>query len=354
MTIDASQSAASRSAAPISLMGVPGSPYTRKMLAVLRYRRIPYQLILGSHTQTAPTGRPEPRVRMLPTFYLPDADGVMQAVTDSTPLIRRFEAEYDGRRAVPGDPVLALIDALIEDYADEWLTKAMFHYRWAYEADISKAGSVLPVWARAPQDDATLAINNRMISDRQIARLRYVGSNPTTARVIESSYERFLDAFEDHLRSHRYLLGKRPGTGDFGIYGQLTQLAHFDPTPMAVTVARAPRVYGWSGLVDDLSGVEPAESDWFDTGALPDTLMRILGEIGRVYPPLLLANAAALKAGDKQVQTIIDGSQWVQDPFVYQGKCLAWLRRDHAALSPADREHFDRIIAGSGCEPIFA
>ena len=69
---------------------------------------------------------------------------------------------------------------------------------------------------------------------------------------------------------------------------------------------------------------------------------------------LLLANAAVLKAGDKQVQTIIDGSQWVQDPFVYQGKCLAWLRRDHAALSPADRARFDRIIAGTGCEPIFA
>ena len=182
MTTQAAQSAASSSVVPISLMGVPGSPYTRKMLAVLRYRHIPYRLILGSHTQTAPNGRPEPKVRMLPTFYLPDADGVLQAVTDSTPLIRRFETDYTGRHAVPGDPVLALIDALIEDYADEWLTKAMFHYRWAYEADISKAGSVLPVWAREPQDDTTLAANNRMISDRQIGRLRYVGSSSPSNR----------------------------------------------------------------------------------------------------------------------------------------------------------------------------
>ena len=43
----------------------------------------------------------------------------------------------------------------------------------------------------------------------------------------------------NHLRQHRFLMGARPGASDFAVYGQLTQLAHFDPTPMALAVSLA-------------------------------------------------------------------------------------------------------------------
>ena len=249
---------------------------------------------------------------------------------------------------------MALIDALIEDYADEWLTKAMFHYRWTYQADIDKAGAILPIWSRPPLSDSEHARFAKLISDRQIPRLRYVGSNPITGPVIEASYKRFLDAFEDHLRSHKFLLGARPGSSDFGVFGQLTQLAHFDPTCMAVTLERAPRVFGWTGSVEDLSGLEPEPSDWFDPAQLPPTLIAILKEIGRVYPTALLANARAVQAGAEQVETQIDGKPWVQQAFPYQAKCLGWLRRDYAALDPAAKRTFDAAISGTGCEAIFS
>lgn len=335
----------------VTLSGVPGSPYTRKMLALLRYRRIPYKLILGSRDLK---GLPQAKVSLLPTFYFPDTAGQLQAVTDSTPIIRRLEGMFPDRSVRPANPALALIDAILEDYGDEWLTKAMFHYRWHYADDIARASAILPAWTQGRMPDAALKAAGTAIAGRQIPRLRYVGSNETTWGVIEASYMRYLDAMEAHLREHTFLLGARPGAGDFGVFGQLTQLALFDPTPMAITAVRAPRVLAWTGAMEDLTGVEPVDADWFDPTALPATLTALLSEVGRVYAPLLLANARAVQTGAEQVETTIDGKAWVQQPFPYQAKCLMWLRQEYAALDAAARAQADAALAGTGCEALFA
>ncbi len=67
-------------------------------------------------------------------------NGERQAVVDSTPIIRKLEATYERRSVIPEDPATAFINDLLEDFADEWLTKAMFHYRWYYADDIEKGG----------------------------------------------------------------------------------------------------------------------------------------------------------------------------------------------------------------------
>lgn len=332
------------------LSGVPGSPYTRKMVALLRYRRIAYRLVASS---SGVPGLPMARPHLLPTFYLPGPDGALQAVTDSTPLIRRFEAEHAGRGVIPADPALAFIDALLEDFADEWLTKAMFHYRWHYAADIDKAARILACCLGAPQDDESLARLAAAVSQRQIPRLRYVGSNPDTAPVIEAGYLRVLGVLEEHLRHHHFLMGARPGASDFAFHGQLTQLVQFDPTPMALAVTHAPRVCAWVALMEDLSGLEVGEGAWFDGDDLPASLHALLCEVGRLYAPLLSANAQALADGATEVHAAVDGQVWAQQAFPYQGKCLAWLRRDHQALDAQARTRVDRILAGTGCESLF-
>jgi glutathione S-transferase len=337
---------------PIALMGAPGSPYTRKMLAVLRYRRIPHRFL--TRAQAAAEGMPNPRVGLLPTFYLPGPDGALEAVTDSTPLIRRFEREVSARSLVPRDPALAVLDELIEDYGDEWLTKAMFHYRWAHADDARQSARILPLWQGYSIPDDVLAERAEAIGGRQISRLYVVGSNPTTGPVIEASYRRFLGAFDAHLSSHAFVLGARPGPADFGLFGQLTQLAMFDPTPMRLTLEIAPRVYAWTSLMEDLSGFEPGDGGWISLDDPPETLHALLAEMGRTYAPVMLANAQALASGASEVACEVEGLPWRQPPFPYQAKCLQWLRESRGALAASDRSRLDRILHGTGCESLFA
>ena len=335
---------------PLLLKGVPGSPYTRKMLAYLRYRHIRYELLIGD--QSEGLDLPEPKVSLLPTFYLPNEQGELQAVVDSTPLIRRFEAEFPDRPAIPADPVLGFLNYLIEDYADEWLTKAMFHYRWYYDADIEMAGTILPRWTNIQASEAELEKFKAFISDRQISRLYVVGSNDVTAPVIEASYQRFLGVMDALIERQKFVLGERPSSADFGIYAQLTQLAKFDPTPAAICLERAPRVYAWTDLVDDLSGQPANEESWMDVANASATLGDLLAEIGRTYAPALLANAEALRNGHEQMATVIDGQPWEQPTFPYHGKCLQWINAEYQKLDGSAQAQVDGILNGTGCEAI--
>ena len=339
------------------LMGSPGSPYTRKMLGVMRFRNIPYRLQLRCPNGSANSHyrkRAQPKVPLLPTFYFTDDEKGEVAVTDSSPLIRRFEEDYEGRSIIPPDPVLAFIDMLLEDYGDEWLTKAMFHYRWHYDADTKKAADILSRSGGFNQSEEQAQAFSTFIREHQIGRLPYVGSNQVTQPVIEESFKRFVKLLDAHLSEYPFLMGERPGSSDFAVYGQLTCLALFDPTPQAIIQATAPRVYAWVEVLEDLSGYLVSDSDWLDINNPPITLKAILAEVGRIYAPYLIGNARAVTERAEKVEIILDGQRWVQNPFTYQAKCLLWLREAYAELSDTDRTRVDKVLDGSGLLQLFA
>lgn len=331
----------------ITIAGLHGSPYTRKMVAVLRFWRMPYRLI--GRREMREWGLPTASPPLMPTLYFPGADGVEPA-TDTTPLIRTLQPRVPDRLVVPVDPALAWVDALIEDYGDEWLTKAMFHYRWVYDDDIARSTSMLPLWVDTARPDAEIAEQGRIFAERQIGRLGVVGSNEATGPLIEESYRRLLDILDRLFTERRFILGNRPGTADFGILGQLTQLACFDPTPMALTLRHAPRVYAWTTVAEDLSGVEPEDDDWIDVDASSGVLRDLLAEIGRTYAPVMLANAAAVRKKEKSFEIDLDGRRWTQRAFPYQEKCLRSLRESFASLQKDDQSRVHRLIDGTGCE----
>jgi hypothetical protein len=196
---------------------------------------------------------------------------------------------------------------------------------------------------------------SKMISERQISRLYVVGSNDITAPVIEDSYRRFLGIMDELIQRQPFLLGERPSAADLAFYAQLTQLAKFDPTPAKLCMQEAPRVHAWTDIVDDLSGCAVEEgSGWLDRDQLATSLIALLGEVGRTYVPALIANAAALQAGETEMNTEIDGKPWTQPTFPYQGKCLQWIREEFNALSADDQQVVRGILDGTGCEPLLA
>ena len=183
------------------------------------------------------------------------------------------------------------------------------------------------------------------ISEQQIGRRPMVGSTEENRPIIEDSYHRLLALLSAHFESQMFLLGDRPGRGDFGLFGQLHQLVSWEPELAREAIDRAPRVRNWVDRMDDLS--------WWET-PVSDTTVALLHEVGRTYAPFMIANAAALQAGADEVSCTIDGQTFAQAPFGNQGKCLMWLREQYAALSDSDRSAVNAILAGTGCEVLVA
>jgi glutathione S-transferase len=341
---------------PFLISGGIGSPYTRKLRALLIYRRIPYQFL--NAPMPGQRGRPDlpkPPLPLLPCLYFPENDGTYRAGSDTSPLIRELEGLHDGRSVIPPDPAVAFLSSLVEDYADEWVTKPMFHYRWGTPDGLSHANNTLPLWMFGTSDEAAESFAGTF-GQRQVDRLSGVvaGSIEKTGPIIEASYVRLVEILRDHFAANYFLFGSRPSNGDFGLHGQLTQLVQVEPTSMAIARETAPRVMAWVDLMDDLSGLEVADDGWTARDELGSTFDALLGEIGRTYAPFMVANAEAYDNGDEQVRCIIDGQDYWQKPFPYQRKCLGWMREERDALGESDRDFVDTLLDGTGCEALFA
>lgn len=334
----------------LELVGAPGSPYTRKMLAWLRFKRIPYAIDWSNRTINQ--GYPAPKVSLIPTFYLPDDNGEIEAVVDSTPIIKRLDVEFPARSTTPPHPITRFFSDLVEDYADEWLTKIMFHYRWAFEEDAKNAGSLLPFFRNIQVDDKQAFLLEESFTDRQINRLYVVGSNDVTRPIIEASYLRVIDILDRLVQRNEFVLGARPCPADFGIFGQFTQLSQIEPTSLAILAKRSQRVRAWVMRVEDLCGLEVDDEDWFEPEKAASELRELLSEIGRTYVPVMLANSAAINAGKSNFEAEVEGQRWAQPTFPYQAKCLQWIREAYFALDPEDRDAAMDCLSGTGCEKL--
>ncbi|MBU3916000.1 glutathione S-transferase C-terminal domain-containing protein [bacterium] len=329
------------------LVGDIGSPYSLKIRAIMRYRRLPFVWLQMNQQLMNETAHIKPPVR--PKVQNPE-DGSW--LVDSTPMIYELEKRHPGQRSIiPDDPGLAFLSYLIEDMADEWMTKMMYHFRWWREADQRFCSYWLACSHTEFAEEETVQAVAKMVKERQVSRLGLVGSTDVTKPIIEESFLEVLDILENHLREQRFLFGSRPGMADFGIFGQFSQLNR-DPTSMGIMREKSPRFSTWIDQLDDAGGLE--EGEWIKPDQpLPKAVLQLLKMAGEIYLPFLKANAEALNKGEETFSLELMGKIYQQGTFKYQLKCLRWLREAYIKLQGAPKERVDAVLDKTGCLVFF-
>ncbi len=331
-----------------TLFGALGSPYTLKMRAVLRYKRLPFILKHAIRGMQNPThGSAEiAHVKPLVIPVLKDTEGRFHV--DSTPMIGWLDVKHPQRAVSPADPVQRFLDLLLEDFADEWVTKLVFRYRWATQRDQQFCADFL-VFDNGTKGRTNIERVAESFSERQIARMDFVGCADENAPVLESSFLELIDALNSIVIDQPFVFGQRPGRGDFALYGQLMELAT-DPTPSEIFRENAPFAWRWLSHMDDAGAVESPVDDAGSATRLHAGTVRLLALCGSLYLPFLRGNAEALSAGQETFETQWLGKVFKQAPFKYQLKCLRLLAAEYQDLNGNEQAQVKLYLGESAAQ----
>ena len=329
---------------PYRLIGGPGSPYSMKLRAALRYRRLPHHWIvptgyINQGGELAKTGK-----KTIPVLQLPE-DGTYWA--DSTPLIYKLEQRHpDARSLVPPDPVHAFLSHLIDDFADEFLVGVLFSYRWGNAADLEFCPRrQLSGWLGAMPTEAFEKMVP-MFRARQVQKLHNgdYGAPQVSIALFEHVYLELLDALEQMLTQSRFLFGSRPALGELGLFGQLSQLA-IDSTASNIMKQRAPRVFQWVQDLDDASGID---GEWRNPqDPSPAGLERVARLAGAVFLPMAQAHVNAMVQGAARAQATCLGRSYEGVANTYTARCLLQLKDQFAKLTPEAQTRLTQILGGA-------
>ncbi|MEO0981522.1 MAG: glutathione S-transferase family protein [Pseudomonadota bacterium] len=293
------------------LFGAETSPYSLKVRSYLRYKNLPFDWIARSKATEAEFTAlaKSPTVPLL-------VDEAGAAMQDSTDMLALLEKAGGEPAATPEDPACRALSLILEDYADEWLNKAMFHQRWSQSPD--RDAAALRVLNQLfdgapPKDSERLA---KSIGERMADRLSLVGAQAENGPVLAASFRRFAELLNAHLEQRLFLFGGRPSAADFALAGQLQQML-LDPTPAEFLRDRAPFVAAWCEFMEDPKPGAPFEG--LDTAG--ETLAPIFkDEIAAGFLPWAEANSQSITKRRKTTRVELEDGVFEQATQRYAAK----------------------------------
>jgi len=331
---------------PYTLYVMSNSPYSDKIRMYLRLKRLPVVEVrenLRNREQVlrARTGR-----TMVPVVITP-AD---EALNDSTHITRTLEAACPSPALRPADPGRRGLDALLEEYADEWVVRVMLASRWLHEPDAEQNRAVIATDMTCGAPEVPVAVAREMFPQGITATLPPMGATREALPFLLADLRALVADLDALFAAHRFLGGAEPTVADAAFYGQLNQIRR-DPTGGGI-VGDATRAHGrWLADLERRADGTAAEHPG-DTAPDGEALAPLARRIATTYLRFAVANARALEEAPKGplAVTLADGVPFHAARAGYNRKCLqALLAELETAIGAAGR-----LVGGATDAAIFA
>lgn len=324
------------------LFGAETSPYSLKVRSFLRYKGAEFDWVQRSSATEEEFNR-HAKLPTVPLLIGPKG----KASQDSTNMLATLEKTHSAPSAAPEDAACQAISLILEDYADEWLNKAMFLNRWSQSPDKEAAATrvleqIFSGKAPARKRDARTSVITRMTE-----RLAIVGATPENAPVITASFQRFATLFNAHLEKHLFIFGGRPSAADFALAGQLQQML-LDPTTNTWLNERAPFIVAWCEFMEAPKAGAPFAS----LEEVAETLLPLIrDEVAKTFLPWAEANSAALSKRKKEVSVDLEDGPYAQTTQRYAAKSYRAVKKAVDKLKKADG--LSAFLKDAGAKDIF-
>ncbi|MFU8804267.1 MAG: glutathione S-transferase family protein [Bradymonadaceae bacterium] len=288
------------------------SPYSMKVAALIGYAGLPCELAKQNLVSRFGVIKRLTGKTMVPV--LRDGDW---AISDSTHIARYVMAKSE-RPTLPRSARLGPLCWLLEEFADEWISRWMIYSRWSHLQDTEEVESIVGR-ELAGNMPILSSILGKQAGSMVRKKLKSAGIRPENDAALQNSRDRCLQVLDALAGTPPlYLFEGYPTVADFAIYGALGQFAR-DRTGRK-TLRTLPDLRRYIERIDAMTIPLPLIETMDQPSRDISRLQPLFAEFIGTYWPVLVANYRALaqaKPPSVVRAVLIDGATFSFAPSRY-------------------------------------